>query len=51
MISGKNMNNQRLKGVMLNAYPDSVGQKLEDMVDLLESEYFRDVFSLSIHSV
>ncbi len=33
-------------GVMLNAYPDSVGGKLADMVGLLRQPEFKDVFSL-----
>ena len=31
-------------GTMLNAYPDSVGGKLQDIVALLKKEEFRDVF-------
>jgi len=34
------------KGVMLNAYPDSVGSNLGDMVIMLEKPEFKDVFSL-----
>lgn len=30
---------------MLNAYPDSVGNKLSDIVSLLQSEEFKDVFN------
>ncbi len=33
-------------GVMLNAYPDSIGQNLADTVRMLELPEFRDVFSL-----
>ncbi len=35
-----------LSGVMLNAYPDSIGEKLSDVLDLLERPELRDVFSL-----
>lgn len=31
--------------VILNAYPDSIGTKLEDIVNLLKKEEFKDVFS------
>ena len=31
-------------GVMLNAYPDSIGGRLSDIVDLLDDEKFKDVF-------
>ena len=37
--------NQKLKGVMLNAYPDSVGQKLSDMIQLLQRPAFKNTFS------
>lgn len=33
-------------GVMFNAYPDSIGEKLSDTVALLQRPEFRDVFSL-----
>ena len=33
-------------GVMLNAYPDSVGANLHDMVTMLQMPQFKDVFSL-----
>jgi sucrose phosphorylase len=33
-------------GVMLNAYPDSVGQKLGDTIKMLQRPEFKDVFSL-----
>ena len=33
-------------GVMLNAYPDSLGDRLEDAVALLERPELRDAFSL-----
>ncbi|MBO4616069.1 MAG: glycosidase [Lachnospiraceae bacterium] len=31
-------------GAMLNAYPDSIGGRLSDIVDLLDDEKFKDVF-------
>ena len=34
------------RGVMLNAYPDSIGGRLSDIVDLLERPELADVFSL-----
>jgi sucrose phosphorylase len=33
-------------GVMLNAYPDSIGSNLNDMVTMLKMSQFKDVFSL-----
>ncbi|WP_298550038.1 sucrose phosphorylase [uncultured Algibacter sp.] len=33
-------------GVMLNAYPDSIGKKLSDIIRVLEMPEFRGVFSL-----
>ncbi|QOD59974.1 glycosidase [Polaribacter haliotis] len=33
-------------GVMLNAYPDSIGTNLSDTVNLLQKEELKDVFSL-----
>ncbi|WP_435413980.1 glycosidase [Polaribacter aestuariivivens] len=33
-------------GVMLNAYPDSIGHNLSDTVKMLQNEAFKDVFSL-----
>ncbi len=33
-------------GVMLNAYPDSIGQKLSDTISMLKMQEFKDVFSL-----
>ena len=33
-------------GVMLNAYPDSIGETLSDIVDMLKRPEFEDVFSL-----
>ena len=35
-----------LNGVMLNAYPDSIGQKLGDTITMLKRPEFKDVFSL-----
>ncbi len=34
------------KGVMLNAYPDSIGNRLADTVDLLKRPELKDAFSL-----
>jgi sucrose phosphorylase len=34
------------KGVMLNAYPDSIGERLSDTVGMLKMPEFKDVFSL-----
>ena len=34
------------RGVMLNAYPDSIGNRLADTVELLQRPEFKDVFSL-----
>jgi sucrose phosphorylase len=34
------------RGVMLNAYPDSIGSRLSDIVALLKRPEFRDAFSL-----
>ena len=33
-------------GVMLNAYPDSIGYKLSDTIKMLQKPEFKDVFSL-----
>ncbi len=33
-------------GVMLNAYPDSIGKKLSDTVNMLKRDELKDVFSL-----
>lgn len=33
-------------GVMLNAYPDSIGTRLSDIVSMLQMPAFKDVFSL-----
>jgi sucrose phosphorylase len=35
-----------LSGVMFNAYPDSIGANLSDILDMLELPQFEDVFSL-----
>lgn len=40
------MNNKLPNGVMFNAYPDSIGKKLSDTVDLFKRQEFQDVFSL-----
>ena len=34
------------KGVMFNAYPDSIGKSLADTVSMLKRQEFKDVFSL-----
>jgi len=34
------------KGVIFNAYPDSIGRRLADAVDMLKRPEFKDVFSL-----
>ena len=34
------------RGVMFNAYPDSIGSNLHDLVGMLEMPEFKDVFSL-----
>lgn len=40
-------NNKKISnGVMLNIYPDSIGEKLKDTVSMLKMSEFRDVFSL-----
>jgi sucrose phosphorylase len=40
--NNKNISN----GVMLNAYPDSIGEKFSDTVAMLQMPEFKDVFSL-----
>ncbi|MCK0192101.1 glycosidase [Arenibacter sp. F20364] len=42
----KGNNKNILNGVMLNAYPDSIGAHLNDMLTMLEMPEFKDVFSL-----
>ena len=42
-MSGEN--NRIDSGPMLNAYPDSMGGTLGDIVDLLKKEEFQNVFS------
>lgn len=39
-------NKNIINGVMLNAYPDSIGEKFSDTVDMLKMNEFKDVFSL-----
>jgi sucrose phosphorylase len=41
---GINLND--IKGVMLNAYPDSIGDQLKDAVSLLQMPELKDVFSM-----
>lgn len=38
--------NQNINGVMLNAYPDSVGNNLQDMISMLKIPEFKNAFSL-----
>jgi sucrose phosphorylase len=47
-ISNNNKVNQESinNGVMLNAYPNSIGKNLHDTISLLERPEFKDVFSL-----
>jgi sucrose phosphorylase len=40
------MNKSLPKGVMLNTYPESIGGKLADTVEMLKRPEFKDVFSL-----
>ena len=40
------MTNALPKGVIFNAYPDSIGKNLSDIVHMLKKPEFRDVFSL-----
>jgi sucrose phosphorylase len=40
--NNKNISN----GVMLNAYPDSIGEKFSDTIDMLKMTEFKNVFSL-----
>jgi sucrose phosphorylase len=42
----KQEHNMVTNGVMLNAYPDSIGFKLSDIVTMLKMPEFKDVFSL-----
>jgi sucrose phosphorylase len=35
-----------MKGVMLNAYPDSIGNNLSDLISMLKMTEFQDTFSL-----
>lgn len=37
---------EQLNGVMINAYPDSIGATLSDVLDVLGRPQFQDVFSL-----
>ena len=41
-----NNNNIISNGVMLNTYPDSIGNKLSDAINMLKMPKFKDVFSL-----
>ncbi|GAA4279628.1 alpha-amylase family protein [Gaetbulibacter aestuarii] len=42
----KTVHSKLSNGVMLNAYPDSIGSKLSDTVAMLELPEFKDTFSL-----
>ncbi|TCK67574.1 maltooligosyl trehalose synthase [Winogradskyella wandonensis] len=42
----KNENTALLSGVMLNAYPDSIGKNLSDTIRMLKMPEFKDAFSL-----
>ena len=42
----KNDNTALLSGVMLNAYPDSIGKNLSDTIRMLKMPEFKEVFSL-----
>jgi len=42
----KKDNREIFNGVMLNAYPDSIGQKLSDTIKMLKMPEFKDAFSL-----
>ena len=47
MKNSPEANRQNLpRGVMLNAYPDSIGNRLADTVALLKRPEFKDAFSL-----
>ncbi|MCF7560460.1 glycosidase [Sabulilitoribacter multivorans] len=46
MLESKNSNRDDYNGVMLNAYPDSIGEKLGDTINMLKTTEFKDVFSL-----
>ena len=45
MSQQESMNNIS-KGVMLNAYPDSIGENLNDMIEMLKMPEFKNAFSL-----
>ena len=45
-ITRQNSINTISKGVMLNAYPDSIGTNLSDIITLLKMPELKDVFSL-----
>jgi len=47
MIQQRSVISQTLpQGVMLNAYPDSIGSRLADVIELLKKPEFKDAFSL-----
>ncbi|MCA0132491.1 alpha-amylase family glycosyl hydrolase [Winogradskyella alexanderae] len=41
-----NSNSDQLNGVMINAYPDSIGGKLKDIIVMLKLPEFKEAFSL-----
>ncbi|MDP5158971.1 MAG: glycosidase [Flaviramulus sp.] len=45
-MQSKSSTDNNYKGVMLNAYPDSIGEKLSDTISMLKMPEFKDVFSL-----
>ncbi|SFZ92751.1 sucrose phosphorylase [Flaviramulus basaltis] len=45
-MENNNPNSIIYNGVMLNAYPDSIGEKLSDTINMLKMPEFKDVFSL-----
>ncbi|MDA9069127.1 glycosidase [Algibacter sp.] len=46
-MNDKNISKKAISnGVMLNAYPDSIGRNLSDIIKMLKKPEFKDVFSL-----
>ncbi len=45
-IDNSTESTERFNGVMLNAYPDSIGKKLSDAIKMLKMPEMKDVFSL-----
>lgn len=46
MNENNNLTTNNLTGTMLNAYPDSIGEKLSDIINLLARPELKDVFSM-----